>query len=69
MKNDTSERLIKELEKEHDCYVLITCGKPTEEGNMQVEFNYKGDPALVAYLIQGAQNYMDQKQEEQPHYG
>lgn len=69
MKKGVSERLKKELAKEHACFVLITCGKPSEEGNMQVELSYEGDVALAAYLVQGAQSYLDEQQEEQPKYG
>ncbi len=64
MKKGVSERLMKELAKEHACFVLITCGKPSEEGDMQVELKYEGDLALAAYLIQGAQNYMDEQQDD-----
>lgn len=68
MKKGVSERLMKELAKENACYVLITCRKPTEEGEMQVEFNYEGDVALASYLLQGAQAYMDEQQEENQAY-
>lgn len=44
------------------CYVLITCGKPTQEGEMEVEMTYEGDPALAAYLLQGARVVMEQKE-------
>lgn len=35
-------------------YVLITCKKPTSEGQMEVEMSYEGDPDLVAFLIESA---------------
>ncbi len=49
----------KALEKNHSCYILITCGKPTKEGNMQVEMSYEGDAYLAAYLIESAQGFID----------
>ena len=47
------------LSKGNACYVLITCGQPTEEGNMQVEMTYEGDACLAAYLIESAQGFID----------
>ena len=39
-----TERDIQEtLLKENACYVLITCGQPSEDGKMQVEMTYEGD--------------------------
>lgn len=51
---------IKELlGEENECYVLITCGKPTKDGKMQVEMNYEGDSDLAAYLIESAQDFIE----------
>lgn len=47
------------LAKKHACYVLITCGEPTDDGQMQVEMSYEGDPALAAYLIEGAHSAIE----------
>jgi len=47
----------KQLAKKHACYVLVTCDQPTEEGKMNVEMSYDGDPALASFLLQGAQDY------------
>lgn len=58
---DTSlvpEGLKELLAKENECYVLITCKKPSKEGKMQVEMTYEGDASLAAYLIESAQNYL-----------
>ncbi len=49
----------KVLEKNNACYILITCAKPTADGNMQVEMSYEGDACLAAYLIEGAQEIID----------
>ncbi len=49
----------KVLAKNHSCYILITCGKPSADGNMQVEMSYEGDACLAAYLIESAQGVID----------
>lgn len=60
--NTRSRRHLQEaLEKDPSCYVLITCGQPTEDGQMQVEMTYQGDTTLAAYLLQGAQLFIDQE--------
>ncbi|WP_049767152.1 hypothetical protein [Waddlia chondrophila] len=46
------------LAKKHACYVLVTCGQPSEEGKINVEMSYEGDPALASFLLQGAQEYL-----------
>lgn len=51
--------LKKVLAKNHECYILITCGKPSADGNMQVEMSYEGDACLAAYLIETAQGALD----------
>lgn len=52
------------LSKNNACYVLITCGEPTEDGKMQVEMSYDGDECLAAYLLESAQNVFDQQNEQ-----
>ncbi len=49
----------KALAKNNACYVLITCGEPSEDGKMQVEMTYEGDECLAAYLIESAQGFID----------
>ncbi len=49
----------KALAKNHSCYILITCGKPSADGNMEVEMSYEGDACLAAYLIESAQGVID----------
>jgi hypothetical protein len=51
--------LKKVLAKNNACYVLITCGEPSEDGKMEVEMTYEGDACLAAYLIESAQGFID----------
>ncbi len=51
--------LRKELAEKNACYVLITCGEPTEDGRMEVEMTYEGDASLAAYLIESAQGFIE----------
>lgn len=51
------------LDTETACYVLISCGAPSESGEMKVELTYQGDPLLASYLIQSAQDVLDQHDE------
>lgn len=64
-KHENEKALIKTLAKNHACYVLITCDEPTEDGNMQVEMTYEGDATLAAYLLQGAQSFIDEQEEHE----
>lgn len=64
MKADKQKRLRDSLSKNHACYVLITCDEPNADGNMQVEMTYEGDATLAAYLLQGAQTIIDEKEDE-----
>jgi hypothetical protein len=43
------------------CSVTITCGHPSEEGKMDVEFTYDGDKVLVMYLLETAQDFMHEQ--------
>jgi hypothetical protein len=51
--------VVRALSQENACYVLITCGQPSEDGKMQVEMIYEGDVSLAAYLIESAQGLLD----------
>jgi hypothetical protein len=51
--------LKKALSEKNSCYVLITCGEPTQDGKMQVEMSYDGDPILAAFLVESAHNIID----------
>ena len=61
-----SKGLKASLAKKHFCYVLITCDAPADDGKMAVEMTYEGDPTLAAYLLQGAQTFMDDQDENEP---
>ncbi len=65
MNKRSRKHLQEALNKNPSCYVLITCGQPSEDGEMQVEMTYQGDAALASYLLQGAQLYIDPESEQQ----
>jgi hypothetical protein len=62
MNKNSRKHLQEVLDKDLSCYVLITCGQPSEDGQMQVEMTYQGDAALAAYLLQGAQFFIDKEE-------
>jgi hypothetical protein len=49
------------LSENDACFVLITCGRPSQDGQMKVELSYGGDPVLAAYLVESAQNLIDKE--------
>ena len=53
-----------ELARKNACYVLITCGDPTDSGKMDVEMAYEGDPVLAAYLLDSAQTFIDPSEDD-----
>lgn len=57
------KRIKEKLAKNNVCYVLITCAEPSDSGDMQVEMTYEGDAALACYLLQGAQNLIEEQEE------
>lgn len=59
MKGHPHSAMRRALAKKHACYILITCDKPSDGGEMQVEMSYEGDTILASYLLQGAQDYLD----------
>lgn len=63
MNNRCRQHLQEALDKNPSCYVLITCGEPSPNGEMQVEMTYQGDATLASYLIQGAQTFIDHEEE------
>lgn len=65
MRKSSRVHLQEVLDKDPSCYVLITCGQPSEDGQMQVEMTYQGDASLAAYLLQGAQYYIDQDEAQE----
>ncbi len=62
MAADIHQRIRKLLAKEYAGFVLVTCKQPTNSGTMQVEMTYDGDPILAAYLLEGAQGYLDEEE-------
>jgi hypothetical protein len=51
------------LAERNACFVLITCGEPTEDGKMEVEMTYEGDAFLAAYLIESAHGLIENHNE------
>lgn len=47
------------LQDDNACYVLITCGRPSSDGHMQVEMTYEGDKVLASYLLESALGLME----------
>lgn len=50
-------RLKKALHDQQLSFILITCTKPSEGGQMSVEMDYEGDRDLIAYLMKSAELY------------
>lgn len=48
---------------EKEYYVLITCSKPNEAGDMNVEMRYQGDNETIAYLLENAQNFLSDSEQ------
>jgi hypothetical protein len=62
-KNEVPRDIKKVLSKQNACYVLITCGEPSEDGEMKVEMTYEGDRILAAYLLESAQGFIEDDSE------
>lgn len=62
LKKLTLEKIKKNLSEQHACYVLITCGNPSKEGNMEVELSYSGDESLAAFLVDNAAQVFSENQ-------
>ncbi|MGH2639866.1 MAG: hypothetical protein ACRDF4_11410 [Rhabdochlamydiaceae bacterium] len=58
-RKDQGQTITQLLSENNQCYVLITCGEPTQDGQMEVEMTYGGDPVLAAYLVESASTIMD----------
>jgi len=59
MKQGIPQHIREELAEKNTCYVLITCGDPSDTGQMDVEMAYDGDSTLAAYLLHSAQSFID----------
>lgn len=57
---DVDESIKEQLEKNHVCYVLLTCDAPKKDGKMDVKLAYKGDPFLALYMLDGAHSVIDE---------
>ena len=68
MPSDAKERLLEQLAKDHACYVLLTCDEADDTGKLNVELAYDGDPVLAAYLLEGAQSFVDDQVTEEQHF-
>jgi hypothetical protein len=51
---------IEKFLKKTQGYVLLTCSKPDDKGDMQVEMSFDGDPDLLLYLLDGAKERIDE---------
>jgi hypothetical protein len=58
-RNRDAQNSAQELLQKSQCYVLITCGEPSQNGEMPVEMTYGGDPVLAAYLVESASTMID----------
>ncbi len=56
---DVDKTIKARLEKNHTCYVLLTCDAQ-ENGKMEVKLSYKGDPFLALYMLDGAYSVIDE---------
>lgn len=51
------------LKEEAACYILISCGEPSDDGKISVEMTYEGDPILATYLLQSAQGFIEDQED------
>lgn len=56
---DVDKSIKARLEKNHECYVLLTCDDQ-ENGKKEVKLSYKGDPVLALYMLDGAHSIIDE---------
>ncbi|MGB7128686.1 MAG: hypothetical protein WBD50_06330 [Candidatus Rhabdochlamydia sp.] len=53
--------LPEDKEKENNgLFIMITCAAPSEDGKMQVEMTYEGDPFVLLYILKKAQEQFEQ---------
>jgi len=52
-----------EEKEQNACCVVIKCKMPSADGKMTVEMTYEGDPLLASYLLESAQDLIDDEQE------
>lgn len=51
-----------EEETTYACKILITCDQPTDDGKMNVEMSYEGDPVLASYVLERAQGFIEHEE-------
>ncbi len=67
MEQTASKEHLEELCKEDKaCYIVLSCGTPDADGNMDVKMTYDGDPVLAAYLLQNACIRLEDQLESDP---
>lgn len=64
MKRQIQKQLQEVMTKNPSCCVLISCGQPSENGDMKVEMTYYGDSSLASYLVRGAQHFFDENEQD-----
>lgn len=58
---DLNSFYLPEKEKENDrLFIMITCAPPSENGKIQVEMTYEGDPFVILYILKKAQEQFEQ---------
>ena len=58
---DLNSFYLPEKEKENDeLFIMITCAPPSEDGKIQVEMTYEGDPFVILYILKKAQEQFEQ---------
>jgi len=48
---------------DHACTITITCGQPSDSGNMAVELTWDGDPVLASYLLENVQGVIAESED------
>lgn len=49
---------------EYVCKIMIMCKESANEGKMDVEMTYDGDPHLALFLIENAKDYFEHQIDE-----
>lgn len=66
MSKKDQELARKILGKNPSCYVLVACGDPCENGKIEVEMTFHGEPTLASYLLNEAQGVLDETAFNEP---
>lgn len=57
--NLTAHEKLEEYLQKVEGYVLLTCSRPDNKGDMQVEMSFEGDAELLLCLLEGAKSRLD----------